>query len=48
MTGINTAKISFFENELVQPDEDEKRRLAEALGVTVEEIFPAVDSPKPE
>jgi len=39
-TGINSTKISFFENDLVEPTEDEKNKLAKALGVSVEEIFP--------
>lgn len=39
-TGIHQTKISFIENGLVQPREDEKRRLSRALGVRPEEIFP--------
>ena len=39
-TGINAAKISFIENDLVEATADEKRALAKALKVSVEEIFP--------
>jgi transcriptional regulator with XRE-family HTH domain len=39
-TGIHQSKISMVENGLVEPREDEKARLAKALGVRVEEIFP--------
>ena len=39
-TGINATKISFIENGLVQPREDEKKRLARALGANPEDIFP--------
>ena len=36
-TGIHQSKISMIENGLVEPREDEKKKLAEALGV--EEIW---------
>jgi transcriptional regulator with XRE-family HTH domain len=39
-TGINATKISFIENGLVEPREDEKRKLSRALGVNLQEIFP--------
>lgn len=39
-TGIHQSKISMIENSLIQAKEDEKRRLAKAFGVRVEEIFP--------
>jgi transcriptional regulator with XRE-family HTH domain len=39
-TGINQSKLSFFENDLIEPTKDEKVKLAEALGVNVEELFP--------
>ena len=38
-TGINATKISFIENGLIQPKEDEVKRLSKALGVRPEEIF---------
>jgi transcriptional regulator with XRE-family HTH domain len=38
-TGIHQAKISLIENGLVIPREDEKKRLAKALGVMPEEIW---------
>ncbi len=38
--GVNATKISFIENGLVQPNEIEKRKLSQALGVRPEEIFP--------
>jgi transcriptional regulator with XRE-family HTH domain len=39
-TGIHQSKISFIENGLISPREDEKKKLAKALGVRVAEIFP--------
>lgn len=38
-TGIHQSKISMIENELVDPREDEKKRLSKALGVRPEEIW---------
>jgi transcriptional regulator with XRE-family HTH domain len=38
--GINQARISLIENQLVQPRQDEKERLAKALGMRPEEIWP--------
>ena len=38
-TGIHQSKISMIENGLVDPREDEKKRLAKALGVRMEEIW---------
>jgi len=38
-TGIHQSKISMIENGLIEPREDEKKRLAKALGVRVEEIW---------
>jgi len=38
-TGINATKISFIENGLVEPREDEVKKLSKALGVRPEEIF---------
>jgi transcriptional regulator with XRE-family HTH domain len=38
-TGIHQSKISMIENGLVDPREDEKEKLAKALGVAVKEIF---------
>lgn len=38
-TGIHQSKISLIENGLVEPSEDEKRRLANALGSDVKKIF---------
>jgi len=39
-TGIHQSKISLIENDLILPGEDEKRKLARALGMRPEEIFP--------
>jgi transcriptional regulator with XRE-family HTH domain len=39
-TGIHQSKISMLENDLIQPSQDEKQRLAKALGTEVENIFP--------
>ncbi len=38
-TRIHQSKISMIENGLIDPREDEKEKLAKALGVAVEEIF---------
>lgn len=43
-TGIHQSKISMIENNLIQAREDEKRRLAKAFGVKMEEIFPVDQS----
>ncbi len=40
-TGFIPSGVSMIENGLVEPREDEKKRLAQALGVRIEEIFPA-------
>ena len=40
MTGIHQSKISMLENGLIAPREDEKKKLAKALNVKIEEIFP--------
>lgn len=42
-TGINASKISFIENDLVEAEPAEKKKLAKALGVPVSEIFPEVE-----
>jgi len=39
-TGISQPRISIIENSLVQPKEDEKKKIAKALGVKAEDIFP--------
>lgn len=39
-TGIQPSKISLIENGLVEPKPDEARKLARALNVAPEEIFP--------
>jgi transcriptional regulator with XRE-family HTH domain len=38
-TGINETKISHIENGLVQPRQDEAKKLARALGITPKELF---------
>jgi DNA-binding XRE family transcriptional regulator len=40
-TGIHQSKISLIENELIEPKENEKRKLAKSLCARVEEVFPA-------
>ncbi len=40
LTGIHQSKISMIENGLVEPQEDEQEKLAQALGAKVEEIWP--------
>ena len=39
-TGINQNKISWIERGYVEPRPDEKKRLAEALQLPVEQLFP--------
>jgi len=39
-TTIPQCKISLIENSLVKGNEGEKRKIAKALGVKIEEIFP--------
>jgi transcriptional regulator with XRE-family HTH domain len=39
-TGIHPSRVSLIEHGYIEPREDEKRRLAKALGVMPEEIFP--------
>ncbi len=43
LTGIHQSKISMIENGLVQAREDEAQKLARALGVKVDEIFPGME-----
>ena len=38
-TGIHQSKISMIENALVEPRDDEKKKLAKALGMRPEEIW---------
>ena len=38
-TGIQQSRISLIENELVIPRGDEKKKIAKALGVKVQDIF---------
>jgi len=38
-TGIQQSKISMIENDLLPPTENEKRRLAKALGTKIEDIW---------
>ena len=40
LTGIHQSKISMIENGLIQPRDDEREKLARALGARVEELFP--------
>ncbi len=39
-TGISVSKLSLVEREIEQASKDEKKRLAWALNVRVEELFP--------
>ena len=39
LAGVHQSRISLIENGLIEPREDEKKRLAKALGVRVEEIW---------
>ena len=47
MSGILQSRLSLIENDLIEPRSDEKEKLAKALDVTMEEIFPANVSPIP-
>jgi len=38
-TGVHQSKISLIENGLIEPREDEKKRLAKALGVGLEDVW---------
>lgn len=38
-TAIQQSRISLIENELVTPREEEKKKIAKALGVKVQDIF---------
>ena len=38
-TGIQQSRISLIENELVTPREEEKQKIAKALGLRMEDIF---------
>lgn len=42
-TGINPSKISLIENGYIQPRDDEKAKLSNALGVSPETIFPEAE-----
>lgn len=42
-TGINASKISFIENDLIQPTEEEKRKIAKALEASIIEVFGGQD-----
>ena len=39
-TGITQSRLSLIENDYYEPKPEERQKLAEALGVSVEEIFP--------
>ncbi len=40
ISNITQSRLSYLENSLLEPTEEEKTRLARALAVTVEDIFP--------
>ena len=40
-SGVSQTRISLIENELVIPRDDEKEKIAGALGLKVEDIFEA-------
>lgn len=39
ISGVSATKLSFIENGMVEPNEDEKLRIAKALGVRPEELW---------
>jgi transcriptional regulator with XRE-family HTH domain len=45
LTGIIQSKLSYIENGLIEPCEDDKRKIAEAMKVKVEEIWGEVNEP---
>lgn len=38
-TGINTQRISYIENDLIEANKEEREKISKALGVEVCEIF---------
>jgi hypothetical protein len=42
MSGIDTARISYIENEVFDPTENEKKKLMKALNLGIDEIFPTI------
>ena len=38
-TGIPQSRLSFIENELISPSEEEKKKISEALGAKVTDVF---------
>lgn len=40
LSGVNQTKISWIENGFIKPKPEEKIKLARALGVNPEELFP--------
>jgi len=43
-TGVSPSKLSLIENDLASPKPEEKKRIADFLGVPVEEIFQEVEA----
>jgi transcriptional regulator with XRE-family HTH domain len=39
-TGFSQTMISYWERGLLQPREDQKKKLASALGMNIREVFP--------
>ena len=39
LTDIHQSKISLIENGLIDPTQDEEKKLAKALGIKAEELF---------
>ena len=39
-TSITQGRLSYYENGLIIPRDDEKQRIANALNVKIDEIFP--------
>lgn len=40
LTEVHQSRISLIENDLIQPRDDEMRKLSKALGVEPSELFP--------
>jgi transcriptional regulator with XRE-family HTH domain len=43
LTQVHQSRISLIENDLIEPRDYEKKKLAEALGVKSEDLFPEDD-----
>lgn len=47
-TGISVSKLSLIERGIDQPNAEDKIRLAKALGISVQDLFPSTEVKKVE